>query len=66
VDRTALVLVRASHLRNMVKFFNPLELQVYDLTTLGWCTYEQSVQQKLAELEKLASEIDIVRAEAFL
>jgi hypothetical protein len=40
VDRTALVLVRASHLRNMVRFFSPLELQVYDLTTPGWGTSE--------------------------
>lgn len=59
MDHTALVLVGASHLRNLARFFSPSEWQVYDLTTPGWHISQQLVQLKLAELEKVVSKVDL-------
>jgi hypothetical protein len=36
MNRVALVLVGASHLRNLARFFSTREWQVFDLTTPGW------------------------------
>jgi hypothetical protein len=46
-DRTALVLIRASFLRNLVRFTPPRNWQIINLTTPGWRSSDQTVQQKL-------------------
>jgi hypothetical protein len=59
MDRTALVLIGASHLRNIGKFIGQEAWKVYDLTTPGWRIINDAVREKIAQVNDLASEIDL-------
>ncbi len=59
---TALVLVGASHLRNMARLFDTSEWQVYNLTTPGWRISEQNVKKKTAEIVNLGEEMELEKA----
>jgi hypothetical protein len=58
-NHTALVLHGASHLRNMARFFDTQELQVFDLATQGLRIYEYNMQTKTSEITKLGEQIDL-------
>jgi hypothetical protein len=62
MNRVALVLVGASHLRNLARFFSTREWQVFDLTTRGWRISEQSVEKKTAEVAMLCNRIEKEKA----
>jgi hypothetical protein len=66
MNRTALVLVGASHLRNMARLFSPADWQVYDLTTPGWRISDHTVKTKTAEIAKLGEQIDLEKATVIL
>jgi riboflavin biosynthesis pyrimidine reductase len=66
MNPTALVLVGASHLRNMARLFGALEWQVYDLTTPKWRISEQNVKKKPAEIVSLGQEIELEKATVVL
>jgi hypothetical protein len=59
MDRTALVLIGASHLRSIGKFFDQEAWRVYDLTTPGWRITNDAVREKIAQVNDLASEMDL-------
>jgi hypothetical protein len=59
---TALVLVGASHLRNMARLFDASEWQIYDLTTPGRRISDQNVKKKVAEIANLSEEIELEKA----
>jgi hypothetical protein len=59
MDRTALILIGASHLRNIGRFFKQEDWRVIDLTTPGWRISENSVKNKVEEIKNLAEEIDV-------
>jgi hypothetical protein len=63
---TALVLVGASHLRNLARFLDTPEWQVYDLTTPGWRISDISVQQKTTEIIKLSEQIELEKSTIIL
>jgi hypothetical protein len=65
-NRTALVLVGASHLRNLARFLDTQEWQVHDLTTPGWRISEQSVEQKTQEIVKLSEHVDLEKSTIIL
>jgi hypothetical protein len=62
MDRTALVLIGASHLRNIGKFFDQEAWKVFDLTTPGWRVTDDAVREKTAQVKDLANEIDLKEA----
>ncbi len=62
MDRTALVLIGASHLRNIGKFFDQEAWRVFDLTTPGWRITDDAVREKIAQVKDLATEIDLKEA----
>ncbi len=66
MNRTALVLVGASHLRNLARFLDTPELQVFDLTTPGWKITDSNVKEKTAEIMSLSKEIDLENATVIL
>jgi hypothetical protein len=66
MNRTALVLVGASHLRNLARFLDSPELQVFDLTTPGWKITDSNVKEKTAEIVNLSKEIDLENATVIL
>jgi hypothetical protein len=66
MNSMALVLVDTSHLRNLVRFFNAAEWQVYDLSIPGRRISEQSIQQKTAEIAKLGNQIELKNVTAGL
>ncbi len=59
MDRMALVLIGASHLRNIGRFIDQEAWKVYDLTTPGWRITNDAVREKIAQVNDLASEIDL-------
>ncbi len=59
MDRTALILIGASHLRNTGRFFKQEDWRVIDLTTPGWRISENSVKAKVEELKNVADDIDL-------
>jgi hypothetical protein len=59
---TALVLVGARHLRNLARFLDTPEWQVYDLTTPGWRISDLAVQQKTAEIVKPSEQIELEKS----
>jgi hypothetical protein len=62
MNRTALVLVGASHLRNLARFLETPELQIFDLTTPGWKISESNVTSKTAEIASLGDQISLENA----
>jgi hypothetical protein len=66
MNRTALVLIGASHLRNMARYLDNGDWQVFDLTTPGWRINEQSVLEKVAELNRLGEQIELEKATILL
>jgi hypothetical protein len=66
MNHTALVLVGASHLRNMARLFNPADWQVHDLTTPEWRITEHTVKTKTAEIAKLGEQTDLEKATVIL
>ncbi len=59
MDRTALILIGASHLRNTGRLFRQEDWRVIDLTTPGWRISENSVKTKVEELKNMADDIDL-------
>jgi hypothetical protein len=59
MDRTALVLIGASHLRNIGKFVDQETWRVYDLTSPGWRITNDAMREKIAQINDLASEMDL-------
>jgi hypothetical protein len=59
MDRTALILIGASQLRNTGRFFRQEDWRVIDLTTPGWRISENSVKTKVEELKNMAADIDL-------
>jgi hypothetical protein len=66
MNHTALVLVSASHLRNLARFLETPEWQVYDLTTPGWKITESNVTSKTAEITWLGDQIALENATIIL
>jgi hypothetical protein len=66
MNPTALVLIGASHLRNMVRLLDTPGWQVFDLTTPGWKITELSVRQKTAEIVSLGKSVDLEKATVIL
>ncbi len=66
MDRTALVLIGASHLRSIGKFFDQEAWKVFDLTTPGWRISNDAVREKIAQVKDLASETDLKDAVCLL
>jgi hypothetical protein len=66
MNRTALVLVGASHLRNLARFLETPELQIFDLTSLGWKITESNVTSKTAEIVSLGDQIALENATIIL
>jgi hypothetical protein len=65
-NRTALVLVGASHLRNLARFLDTQEWQVHDLTTPGWRISDHAVEQKTQEIVNLSEHIDLEKSTVIL
>jgi hypothetical protein len=63
---TALVLIGASHLRNMARLLDTSAWQVFDLTTPGWRISELSVKQKVAEIDTLGQTVELEKATVLL
>jgi hypothetical protein len=61
-NRTALVLVGASHLQNLARFLETPELQIFDLTSPGWKITESNVTSKTAEIVSLGDQITLENA----
>jgi hypothetical protein len=66
MDRTALVLIGASHLRNIGWFVSQESWKVFDLTTPGWRISNDAVQEKIAQVKSLATEVDLKDAVCIL
>jgi hypothetical protein len=54
--------VGASHLRNLARFLETPELQIFDLTTPGWKISEPNVAAKTAEIASLGDQISLENA----
>ncbi len=65
-NRTALVLVGASHLGNLARFLDTQEWQVHDLTTPGWRISDHSVELKTQEIVNLSEHIDLEKSTVIL
>jgi hypothetical protein len=63
---TALVLIGASHLRNLSKLLDTTGWQIFDLTTPGWKISDLSVKQKTAEVIALGKTIDLEKSTVIL
>ncbi len=59
MGRTALILIGASHLRNIGRFFNQEDWRIFDLTTPGWIISKNSVNEKIKQVRNLALYIDL-------
>jgi hypothetical protein len=59
MERTAIILISANHLRNIGRFFTQEDWRTFDLTTPGWRISENNFKEKIEEIKNLASEIDI-------
>ncbi len=62
MDRTALILIGASHLRNIGRFISQEDWRIFDLTAPGWRISENNVKEKIEELINVASEVTIKTA----
>jgi hypothetical protein len=58
-EYTALVLIGASHLRNIGQFIDQEAWKVFDLTAPNWRITNDAVQKKIAQVKDLASEIEL-------
>jgi hypothetical protein len=61
-----LVLIGASHLRNIGWFIDQEAWKVFDLTTPGWRITNDAVQNKIAQVKNLASETELKDAVCIL
>ncbi len=61
-DRTALVLIGASHLRKVASFVPEEDWRVLDLMTPDWQILDASVQEKILEIEQVAAEVELDKA----
>jgi hypothetical protein len=59
MDHTALILIGASHLRSIGRFFSQEDWRVIDLATPGWRISENSVKIKVEEIKNLAEDFDV-------
>jgi hypothetical protein len=65
-DRTALILIGASHLGNIARHINQDRWNVIDLTRPGWRVTSENVNDLVAEVTATAANIDINSARVIL
>jgi hypothetical protein len=65
-NRTALVLVGASHLWNVASLIESQDWQVFDLTTPGWRISDNAVKKKMDEIIRLGEQIELDKATVIL
>jgi hypothetical protein len=62
MDRMALVIIGASHLRKGASFVPEEDWRVLDLMTPDWQILDASVQEKILEIEQVTAEIELDKA----
>jgi hypothetical protein len=65
-NHTALVVIGASHLRNVASLISTSDWQVFDLTTPGWRITDHAINKKTDEIIKLGEQIELEKATVIL